>query len=348
MECKRPSDFIVQGVQKCPFLRHIMEPTSFRMRADSSVDRSEIQQPATRGPIFEDGPSFDMAFRLFHGRDGVVPLARCEQVSTCRQAESVAHVPVSLAASAATISLSGFGGPTGPFGFEAFKAARDAKINSHNKDERKPADKVSMNHQASSSDWLATGSCPIAKSFRALNGTLPFLAGVLKPPAGMKLECPPAIIAARVALSKTPAMKKLRPQALPVKVLAIGAMGLAFNIPLGVWREHCEKFSPQWIIAVHASVPFIAMLRKAALMPKYAMAFTIASAIIGQTIGSRVERRRVAGLGDVSPLSTGLAVAKRKKRETQEATAESFAPCGIADFRHRTHGVSGPGPVAVA
>jgi len=45
--------------------------------------------------------------------------------------------------------------------------------------------------------------------------------------------------------------------------------------------------------AVHAAVPFIGMLRKSVLMPKSAMALTIAASILGQTIGSRAERIRL-------------------------------------------------------
>lgn len=54
-----------------------------------------------------------MAFRLFHGRDGVVPLSRRSHL----QSEEVAEVEHAqpqfnpLAARAATISLSSFGGP---------------------------------------------------------------------------------------------------------------------------------------------------------------------------------------------------------------------------------------------
>lgn len=68
---------------------------------------------------------------------------------------------------------------------------------------------------------------------------------------------------------------------------------MAANIPLGIWREHTEKFSPSWFVAVHAAVPFIGMLRKSVLMPKSAMAFTIAASILGQVIGSRAERYRL-------------------------------------------------------
>ncbi len=54
----------------------------------------------------------------------------------------------------------------------------------------------------------------------------------------------------------------------------------------GVWRAHVDKFSPEWFVAVHATIPFIAMLRKACLMPKWAITFTVASAIIGQVLHS--------------------------------------------------------------
>lgn len=79
-----------------------------------------VQVRAAKGPIFEDGPNFDMAFRLFHGRDGVVPLSE----RSLKHAEKVEPVPAPpqfnpLAARAATISLSSFG-PGGPFGFDSF------------------------------------------------------------------------------------------------------------------------------------------------------------------------------------------------------------------------------------
>ncbi|KAE8685632.1 Synaptobrevin-like protein YKT6 [Hibiscus syriacus] len=77
------------------------------------------QVRGANGPIFEDGPNFDMTFRLFHGRDGVVPLS--EQSSLyAKKAEPETAPPKfnPLAAKAATISLSSFG-PGGPFSFDA-------------------------------------------------------------------------------------------------------------------------------------------------------------------------------------------------------------------------------------
>jgi hypothetical protein len=108
-----------------------------------------------------------------------------------------------------------------------------------------------------------------------------------------KLICPPPIVAARAALARTPAVKKLRPQALGVKLLAVAATAATLNIPCGMWREHVEKFSVEWFIAIHATIPFVAMLRKAVIMPKFAIAVTIGAAVLGQVVGSRLERLRL-------------------------------------------------------
>lgn len=149
-------------------------------------------------------------------------------------------------------------------------------------------------HEALGDEWLSTGKCPIARSYRAFNSVIPAVAAAFKPPAGVKYVCPPAIVALRAAVAKHPVMQALRPQALEVRVLSIATMGMFLNIPLGAWREHYEKFSPQWIMVVHASVPVVAILRKAALIPRYAMAFTIAASILGQAVGSRMERKKLA------------------------------------------------------
>jgi len=140
---------------------------------------------------------------------------------------------------------------------------------------------------------LANGNCPIAKSYRAVSNVLPLVATALKPPSGMKFKCPPAVVAARAALARTAFVKNLRPQPLPAKMLVIAALGMAVNVPFGMWKEHTKKFSLSWFVAVHAAVPFIAMLRKSVVMPKSAMVLTIAASIIGQVIGSRAERIRL-------------------------------------------------------
>ncbi|GKU91747.1 hypothetical protein SLEP1_g5573 [Rubroshorea leprosula] len=277
-------------ILRCPFLRNINEPTNFSF---SSAMPFPMPVRTAKGPIFEDGPNFDMAFRLFHGRDGVVPLSE----GSFPWIEKVEPKPASpqfnpLVAKAATISLSSFG-LGGPFGFDAFSNMWKNQKGKSKSSKDSSSKGGKSNHKALSNEWLQSGNCPIAKSYRAVSNVLPLVAKVFQPPPGMQLRCPPAIVAARAALARTAFAKNLRPQPLPAKVLVIGLLGMAANVPLGIWREHTEKFSPSWFAAVHAAVPFIAILRKSVLMPKTAMAFTIAASILGQVIGSRAERYRL-------------------------------------------------------
>ncbi|XP_047963793.1 uncharacterized protein LOC125208244 isoform X2 [Salvia hispanica] len=277
---------------RCPFLQNINAPTSLSF---SRAMAFPVPVRDRKGPIFEEGPNFDVAFRVFHGQNGVVPLSERPFVRAekCHSESSSAQFNP-LAAKAAAISLSSFG-HGGPFGFDAFsemwKNSKKKQSNSSKKDSSSKGGK--SQHEATSNEWLNNGNCPIAKSYRAVNRVVPLVAKALQPPPGVHLRCPPAIVAARAALAKTAFAKNLRPQPLPAKVLVIGLLGMAANVPLGVWREHTDKFSPSWFVAVHAAVPFIGMLRKTVLMPKSAMAFTIGASILGQVIGSRAERLRL-------------------------------------------------------
>lgn len=70
-----------------------------------------------------------MAFRLFHGQNGVVPLSGRSFLPTQKSQPEQSPAQFNpLAAKAATISLSGFGAG-GPFGFDAFfeKFGKDNK-----------------------------------------------------------------------------------------------------------------------------------------------------------------------------------------------------------------------------
>jgi hypothetical protein len=144
-----------------------------------------------------------------------------------------------------------------------------------------------------------------------------------------KLICPPPIVAARAALSRTAAVQSLRPQQLPVKLVAVAAVAAASNMPCGAVREHFEKFSLGWFIAVHATIPFVAMLRKAVIMPKYAMVVTFAAAVIGQVIGSRLERARLAQLqqqGLQDPLTAWMAPKGSSSLSSAAGAGASSAP----------------------
>ncbi|CAA2954269.1 uncharacterized protein LOC105172751 isoform X2 [Olea europaea subsp. europaea] len=277
-----------QDIWKCPFLRNIERPTKFSFASRNFTGPLK----GAPGPIFEDGPNFDLAFKLFHGKDGVVPLSGKSRVCADNLDTEAAPQFNPLAANAASISMSAFG-PGGPFSFHSFFGKMQKKTSDSSRKKENPAKDNSKKHEAMGNEWLETGNCPIAKSYRAVSRVLPLVATSLQLSPGMKLKCPPAIVAARAALARTAFVKSLRPQPLPAKMLVIGVLGMAANIPLGIWREHTEKFSPSWFVAVHAAVPFIAMLRKSVIMPKTAMALTVAASIVGQIIGSRAERLRL-------------------------------------------------------
>lgn len=77
-----------------------------------------LQEWGAKGPIFEDGPNFGMAFKLFHGKDGVVPLSGRSYSHNDNEPEPASQFNP-LGAKVATISLSAFG-PGGPFSFGPF------------------------------------------------------------------------------------------------------------------------------------------------------------------------------------------------------------------------------------
>jgi acetaldehyde dehydrogenase (acetylating) len=101
----------------------------------------------------------------------------------------------------------------------------------------------------------------------------------------------------RAAVAGLKPVRSLRPRGMPVRSLALAATAAGANLPCGAWREHTDKFSLQWVLAVHATVPFVAMLRKAVLMPQWAILLTIAASVAGQQAGAQLERRRLAAGG---------------------------------------------------
>ena len=77
-----------------------------------------------------------------------------------------------------------------------------------------------------------------------------------------------------------------------LKIVAVSAVCLLVNIPLGLMRERSRKFSWQWILWVHASIPLIIFLRISLKLNPLAIPINIASAILGQTIGAAPEKRK--------------------------------------------------------
>lgn len=83
-----------------------------------------------------------MAFRLFHGRDGVVPLSGKSFVPSETAKPEVPPPQFNpLAAKAATISLSSFGFG-GPFGFDAFSEKFKNQKKKSNSSKKEPSSQV--------------------------------------------------------------------------------------------------------------------------------------------------------------------------------------------------------------
>jgi len=119
------------------------------------------------------------------------------------------------------------------------------------------------------------------------------------------LRCPAPIVAMRAACAKTPWAIHLRQQGLADKLLNVGAMAVAVNLPFGMARKHTRKFSWQWFVVVHASIPFVGMWRKAAAIPKFGILFTIACAVAGQAIGQHMEQSRERLMLEVEEMERG-------------------------------------------
>lgn len=77
-----------------------------------------------------------------------------------------------------------------------------------------------------------------------------------------------------------------------LKILLVSVICLLVNIPMGRMRERCRKFSWQWIVWIHASIPLIIALRIWLKLHPAAIPINIAAAILGQVIGGTPERKR--------------------------------------------------------
>jgi hypothetical protein len=104
--------------------------------------------------------------------------------------------------------------------------------------------------------------------------------------------------------------------------------------------EHFEKFSPGWFVAVHATIPLVAMLRKAVVMPKAAIVGTIAAAVIGQAVGARLERARLAHEAAHGPLLVAPPALAEAWQQVERACAASPAAAAAVAAAAATAGLA--------
>ncbi len=81
------------------------------------------------------------------------------------------------------------------------------------------------------------------------------------------------------------------------RLLAAAAAVIALNLPFGFWRAGVRRFSPRWIVAVHAPVPMVVAIRLLSGLGWQLITFPvlIAAFFTGQFVGGRLRRRRTAG-----------------------------------------------------
>jgi len=77
-----------------------------------------------------------------------------------------------------------------------------------------------------------------------------------------------------------------------LRVALLLALAGAINIPLGYWRQGCEKFSAGWFFFVHISIPVIIILRLKMGLAWPFIPFSLMGAVSGQIAGGRVYRKR--------------------------------------------------------
>jgi len=74
-------------------------------------------------------------------------------------------------------------------------------------------------------------------------------------------------------------------------ILFVSAFSFLINIPLGLWKERYKKFSWQWLVILHLSVPVIIALRIYLNANPYFIPLFIALAVGGQWVGKRLHRK---------------------------------------------------------
>ncbi|CAI5497666.1 unnamed protein product [Closterium sp. Naga37s-1] len=246
----------------CPFLRNVSLSSSPAPHSSplshslGDLCAASATLPGKK-PIFEEtSSSFDVAFRLFHGETGVVPLAKtCDRVSVKSGESDDGQISQSLS---------------------VIPALNTSGITAEKKSSQSISTAKETTNAFSLMGYETAGEqdqevCPYAAAFAGGLGAsaATISLSVFGPSGPFSYDS----FRSRGESSKEQQRRKEQEE-----------------------KRRREEEASKWIIAVHASVPLVAVLRKAALMPNYAMAFTIAASVIGQAIGARVERRRLKQL----------------------------------------------------
>lgn len=75
--------------------------------------------------------------------------------------------------------------------------------------------------------------------------------------------------------------------------IAASILALMLNIPFGYMRAKSKKYSFQWFLWVHASIPLIVWFRIANHLSYWIIIANVALAVFGQLTGSFILQKRM-------------------------------------------------------
>ncbi|MBK6733723.1 MAG: hypothetical protein IPG61_06475 [bacterium] len=91
-----------------------------------------------------------------------------------------------------------------------------------------------------------------------------------------------------------------------LSVILMAVATFLLNLPMGYWRQGVRKFSWQWIVAIHAMVPVIILLRHLMHIgfAWWTFLITIPCYFGGQFVGARLRRRGQMKIAAAAPPKT--------------------------------------------
>ncbi|MCK4847296.1 MAG: hypothetical protein KAS88_06430 [Deltaproteobacteria bacterium] len=79
-----------------------------------------------------------------------------------------------------------------------------------------------------------------------------------------------------------------------IQLLAVTLFALVVNIPFGYLRSNCKRLSFTWFLYIHAPIPLIIALRIFVGLSYKAIPLILASAVLGQFLGGRLNKKRIS------------------------------------------------------
>lgn len=73
-----------------------------------------------------------------------------------------------------------------------------------------------------------------------------------------------------------------------MKLLSLAAFAYAINLPMGVWRKRLNGFSVPWVLAMHAVVGLIVLLRHFLHIKASLFFLSLGAGVLGQYTGRRL------------------------------------------------------------